>query len=147
MLAKKTFEIPANGKLQPKVKMSGSFGLKIALALAGVSCGESCLAAAEKEGLIDEDFNEKKSLTKLAFYELMLKSVDAAVQEYTASQLAAACMDLRSLHKNGDAASIFLTARKLRIAPMPLAKKCGLHSTLTRSEAMILASKALKLAK
>lgn len=143
MFSQGTYTIPRNKKFYPKRRVNGDFAVRIALAIAGIPCttNTSCKRAAIEAGFVPANFSSTKRVKRGPFYGILLKAISAELVDADVSDLKAACSDVRTADKKEEMAQVLLTAKGLDIAPA--SKRCRLHVTLSRVEAMRLAMKAV----
>lgn len=149
MLNQKTYAFPPNQLFKYRNVTDATFGLRIAAALSEKCCsaekeypGFSKLrASAEAAGIIDKSFKSKAKLTRIEFYEYLLKALGVPMVKATVKDLEKVCDDLKA--PTDETASIFLTAKKYNIASRYSGKKCMLHMQFSKTEAAKWGSRAL----
>lgn len=149
MLAQKTYAFPPNQMFKYRNVTDATFGLRIAAALSDKCCsaeteypGFSKLrTAAQAAGIIDKSFKSKAKLTRIEFYEYLLKALGVPMVKAEVKDLEKVCDDLKA--PTDETASIFLTAKKYNIASRYSGRKCMLHMQFSKTEAAKWGSRAL----
>lgn len=150
MVAKNTYDMPANKKFQPNSASKGEFVLQAALAVSGDGCGESgngypgaskCKKQATTKGVVTNKFKLNVKTSRAQYYEILLKAIGVKLASASVKDLKAVCKDAKSA--TSQAAKVFMTAKNAGIASVYKGSKCGLVSAFPRWQAAQFAVRAL----
>lgn len=149
MIEKNTYDMPKSKKFQPNASTVGEFALQTALAVSGDGCGGSngypgaskCKKQAVSEKIVNSKFKLNAKISRVQYYDILLKAIGAKLVSSSAKNLKAVCKDVKNANKQ--TARVFITAKNAGIASVYKGNKCGLGSAFPRWQAAQFAVRAL----
>lgn len=149
MIEKNAYGMPKNKKFLPRASTNGGFALQTALTVSGDGCGgtggyagaSKCKKQAVGEKMVNSKFKLNAKVSRVRYYEILLKALGVKLASASIKELKAVCKDAKGASKK--MAKVFMTARSAGIASVYKGKKCGLKSAFPRWQAAQFAMRAL----